>query len=645
MAMRDITWAHLPPGDVPRENSAVGEYHCIRPDERYDGWCEPTDHWSWQGSNWRVADEQGRRVLEQLRHSGFNNTIIVSSAVARDVSEAEVEAFCEQIAGEVGLIFAYRTALEYLCLHLERDRVKLSRRCGEHFELLAESQPVAAAGRWVRLAARYRHDRVVCLLDDEEVFEAPLCGDIDGQVGLLANVPARFRRLRAEGSPPRRLPRTTRPAYPPMRLVRQIDARGFGTNRQVRFGDLTGDGRLDMLLAQPGAFHERYRGIAALTAIDSGGNVLWQSGSPREDPPMITCDLPFQVHDVDGDGRAEVVCVREFEVEFLDGATGKRKFACPVPEHPPHNPLLDHVVTNFGSPDGRDLPRPWINALAFADLTGRGAPRDVLLKDHYHHLWAFTAEMEPLWSFCGNIGHFPFAADVNGDGLDEVVAGYHTLDARGRIIENLHFGDHADAVFAGDAQGWGEPKVIRAGGDDGFFISGFRGDLLVVRLGHVQRLGIGNFRPGRAGLEYAICTYWGAPGIVALIDADGKLLWSRAHPVCGNTLQPVNWTGDGRELIYFSAHGEHGGLYDGEGERVVAFPDDGHPELCSEVLDLLGAGRDNLVVWDTRRIWVYEPGGDAPRGPRYAPLRPALHNWSNYMAYWSIPRWEQGAGH
>jgi len=66
--------------------------------------------------------------------------------------------------------------------------------------------------------------------------------------------------------------------------------------------------------------------------------------------------------------------------------------------------------------------------------------------------------------------------------------------------------------------------------------------------------------------------------------------------------------------------------------------DDGHPERCSEVLDLFGAGRDNLIVWDDGAMWIYGPSGDAPSGARYAPERPPLYNWSNYMAYWSIPR-------
>jgi hypothetical protein len=628
----------LPLGDVPRCNDPLGEFHCIRPDPRYAGWHEPTLHWTWQSSNWRVGEDADGRFIEQLHDSRYNNTLIVSDTVWRRVRGVEAQVFCPRASQEVGVVFRFRTALDYMGLLLDSGGLKFVSRNGSQFHI--EEEMVGTfpnlVGNWVTLRVTLERMRLTCWVDDEPLLHARWGGHLDGRVGLLANCPARFRAPRVEARRARVDRKSHNARYPKMQLVRKIATPGFGTARQIRFGDLTGNGRPDIVLAQrvPIEGGQGYWTVGCLTALSAEGKVLWQSGQPTPQMPMAG-DLPFQVNDIDGDGRNEVVAVRGFEIQVLDGATGGLKFAAPVPDRPPHHPLLKSVVSYFGSPDGHEFPKVVANAIRFADLAGRGAARDVLLKDHYHHLWALSPELEPLWSWVGNLGHFPFAADINGDGRDEVAVGYHLLSADGNDIQSLHLGDHADAVFAGDIQGWGEPKVIRAGGDDGFLISGLRGDLHVVHHGHVQRLSIAKFRREAPGLEYAICTYWGAPGIVALLDSTGKVLWSGELPVCGNTLQPVNWTGDGEELIYFSAHADLGGLWNWKGEQVVTFPSDGHPELCSEVLDLSGSGRDNLIVWDPERLWVYAPSGDAE--PRHRPLRPPLHSWSNYMCYWSLP--------
>ena len=634
--MIDIDLDSLPLGDVPRRNDPLGEFHCIRSDPRYAAWHEPTTHWTWRGSNWRVVEAGGIRAIEQLGHSLCNNTLIVSNAVERDIRAAEAEVHCPEVGQEVGLVFHYRTALEYLCFHLDADgKVKLSRRNHDAFDVLEDAPGNDLESRWLRLGIHREGGRLVCLVDGEPVLRTAWHGRMNGKVGLLANVPARFRHLRVDGKPPRRPLRRRGPRYPAMKVVRKIYTPGFGTARQTRFGDLTGDGLPDILLAQRQPEAEcGYRGLGTLTAISTTGEVLWQSGEPCEQTP-VAGDLPFQIHDIDGDGRNEVICVRDFQIQVLDGATGQLKLARPVPERPPHHPLLRRVVSYFGSPDHAQFPRVVANAIRFADLAGRGTPRDLLLKDVYHHLWAFSPDLEPLWSFCGNLGHFPFAADIDGDGREEVIAGYHILAPDGAEIQNFHLGDHADAVFATRLPGSYDTTIVRAAGDDGFLLSGLDGDLLTVRLGHVQRLSAARFLPDSPYLHFAICTYWGAPGIVALLDPTGKLLWAHEYPVCGNTLQPVNWTGDAPELIYFSAHPDVGGLFDWRGRQVVPLPRDGHPELCSEVLDLLGSGRDNLVVWDPERLWIYAPADDAE--PRYRPRRPPLHSYSNYMAYWSIP--------
>ncbi len=103
---------------------------------------------------------------------------------------------------------------------------------------------------------------------------------------------------------------------------------------------------------------------------------------------------------------------------------------------------------------------------------------------------------------------------------------------------------------------------------------------------------------------------------------------------------PVNWRGDGQEFVLLSGNVREGGMIDGHLRRVVMFPDDGHPDLAAAVLDITGDPRDEVVLWDQKRVWIYTQ--DRPfTGKRiYAPVRNPLYNDSNYRASVSLPAWK-----
>jgi hypothetical protein len=56
-------------------------------------------------------------------------------------------------------------------------------------------------------------------------------------------------------------------------------------------------------------------------------------------------------------------------------------------------------------------------------------------------------------------------------------------------------------------------------------------------------------------------------------------------------------------------------------------------------MNLTGDERDEIVVWDTNRVWIYTQ--DSPfKGSRiYAPVRNPDFNESNYRTTVSLPRW------
>ncbi len=90
-------------------------------------------------------------------------------------------------------------------------------------------------------------------------------------------------------------------------------------------GDLTGDGRLDVLIKQPdGGIDDRYvpHEAQCLAAFDLEGRMLWQAGTPDSGVRGSGSDIPAQIRGIGGDGLNEVLCVMEGEFRVLDGRTG-----------------------------------------------------------------------------------------------------------------------------------------------------------------------------------------------------------------------------------------------------------------------------------------------------------------------------------
>jgi hypothetical protein len=109
----------------------------------------------------------------------------------------------------------------------------------------------------------------------------------------------------------------------------------------------------------------------------------------------------------------------------------------------------------------------------------------------------------------------------------------------------------------------------------------------------------------------------------------------------GSMCLPINWSGSPPELFLHNANPTWGGMFDGWGRPVVMFPDDGHPDMCNAVLDLTGDCRDEVVVWDQNRLWVYTQEDSPKPGRLYRPIRNPQYNNSNYQATVSLPGWSE----
>ena len=93
----------------------------------------------------------------------------------------------------------------------------------------------------------------------------------------------------------------------PIKTINITDAGNFCG---IRFGDLSGSGRMDFLFIKPDkAIDERFfaHSIVCATAFSADGELLWQIGDKEYDSPNIKCELPAQIYDIDRDEKNEVI--------------------------------------------------------------------------------------------------------------------------------------------------------------------------------------------------------------------------------------------------------------------------------------------------------------------------------------------------
>jgi hypothetical protein len=556
-------------------------------------------------------------------------------------------------AGMSGVVFRYRNDRRYYFAGVLGQKAILKkvdqgiafRKLNE--TVLAEKPLTWKPGEFIAVKIETAGDRLRATIGDVKL-EAQDATFPRGKVGLTSDMPTRFGEVRVTCSPEtkrefyaalakRRTDEDARVAENPrMTLWKKFSLRNFGVGRNLRFGDLNGDGKVDVLVAQqrrhgPGDGHSE---VGCLTAMTFDGDILWQNGTPDSWNYLLTNDVAVQIHDLDGDGKNEVIYCRDFEMVVADGATGKTKYKAPTPQTPPD------VLRE------RDRwPRILGDSLAFADFRGTGRKADLIIKDRYKHVWAYDDKLQLLWTRALNTGHYPFPFDVDGDGKDELACGYSLLGPDGKTLwtNEKSLEEHADGVAIVSFKEGAPPRLISASSDEGImFVDPRTGKIEQhYQIGHAQNVSVADYRPDLPGLEAVSINFWGNQGIVHFFDADGNLYHDFEPAQHGSMMLPVNWTGRPGEYWALSPHPTEGGLFDGHGQRTVRFPADGHPDQCLAVLDLTGDCRDEIVVWDPWELWVYTQSDNPKTGRLYKPQRNPLCNYSNYQATVSRPAWSE----
>jgi len=227
-------------------------------------------------------------------------------------------------------------------------------------------------------------------------------------------------------------------------------------------------------------------------------------------------------------------------------------------------------------------------------------------------MWAMDNEFRLLWTHEGNIGHFPWPYDFDGDGRDEVMAGYDLLDHDGRKLWSCRdLEDHADCIWVGDVNGDGTPELVIGGSVTVMYDPNGRELWRYEDSIESQHVALGKFRddlPGLqiAGLDRIVRGNANGKDGMFFLDSQGKEVWKETRTTKGwlTIIETVSqWDDSG--LDYILAYRRGGGvtptLYDGWMNPVAVFPRDGYVVHA----DLMGAGRENVIIYDNEWAYIY----------------------------------------
>ncbi len=420
-----------------------------------------------------------------------------------------------------------------------------------------------------------------------------------------------------------------------------VTRKGHVFGGDLRIGDLNGDGRCDFLVYRcnhgaPNGAHMGGMKPTFLGAFELDGKPLWQVGEGGNQPSR---PMSVAVKDWTGDGADDVICfwhkprealktdwqsLADVVVQLRDGHTGKvlreaapkviteRSRKDPVGANWVHQRLL---IANFrGTPEPRDI------AVKLGDTY-------VALDEHFNVLWTYRTEWV-RYSQCP--AYIPAVGDIDGDGRDELLTGYHLIDYDGRLLWKKKLGANMDSVAIDQWQG-----RSRA------FCSGFGHVMtaegnVVLSLGkesvpHGQEVRVADFHSGHEGNEMVLRALGHKP-TVHLVSSESNKIISTIELQFSPTnvgMGSVYWNGPDKRALLSNG----GWLWDmqqGKGGQLPGLPPPGGGKIHrmgfyhAIPVDLCGDNREELVLWDPTAtdVYIYTPkplDESAYRGYRAGP--------------------------
>lgn len=583
----------------------------------------------WKKSSPFIIDEEnGQRILECLVPDDIfpphPDAVMITgdqdwadytvSTQVRLISRHVIAPFEDPTAIDAmaGIVGRYQTNRHYYYLCISgRGRAILFCRDNLEWRILAETTCEFDPRVYVQLTLRFSGTHLLAQVGDTILFSGDDHRYSSGAAGIRIHGRARIDGVSvtalAEEEDQQKDRREQRlqkekkiqSAFPQARLLARIPKPAW--QHEIATLCRIAPGKWGLLLYNTSVLPPRIGGA------DLEGNLIWS----RE------MELKFPTpHDADGDGQDEILGILDNRIVLVSLKDGSILRETPLPVSCPFQGNRGELIAPGMM--------PWYPA----DLRGTGKRRDFVIKDELDShggrtLWAYDSALNPLWTArvgFPRYGHTLSMCDINGDGRDEILAGFHCFDADGKLLWNcreaeLNEDDHVDQVHLGFFGPNGEPRACGTNGDDGFYLlDALSGEVIsCFRSGHVQGVSVGKYLPDRAGLSYCVGVRWGGFGLLNILDAEGNRVttWEPDH--CSQGGPAVKWTDRGEELILLTTSRESFGLWDGYGNRCVAMecpelPVRGKyfPRGQGEVVDFDGDGLDEVVFYFPEELFVYK---------------------------------------
>lgn len=412
----------------------------------------------------------------------------------------------------------------------------------------------------------------------------------------------------------------------PSRLLQRDERDGHLYGGDIRMGDLTGNGEVDFVV-----FRSAGPGIKTcfLGAFTGEGRYLWHVGEGGGQP---TRPGSVAIHDADGDGRSEVICLfqdrskpagpdsfADMTVQIRDGATGRLRKQSAPPEVTRWTTRVKQAGTHGNWAHQR---------IVIANFRGLPKPQDFAIKLGFDYL-AFDHDLKLLWSHSvpdhapnEHCSYIPDVADVDGDGKDELFGGQVLLDDDGRRLWYEVKARPTDSVYV---LPWDDGRVRLITSGHGLVMDAAGEPLFELGPGlvpHGQEVRVANFTDASPGPELML-RYNGHNPEVMLVSNRGQILHRfKLNRRPNNTgMEAVWWHGRERPaLLYYG-----GKLWGADGTTLADLPE--LPALKGPVKDsrtmafyhaipanVCGDSREELVLfnpWD-RYVIVYSPASVQP---------------------------------